>query len=135
MSDRAKGDSSTDANSLTKDTVNTQAKGQITASGEPVPAMKSSFLVLLVYAILFGSGAALLTAAYIIAYNWGVTFFEQPSHFGLTIGRFWPLILLTGGGLLLGLAIKFTGQRGGLGVAQREYGQNGLINPYKLTSI
>jgi hypothetical protein len=87
---------------------------EITASGEPVSAMKSSYLLLLVYAMLFGAGAALLTGVYIIVYNWGVRFFEQPSHFGLNIGRFWPLLLLTVGCLLLGLAIKFTGEHGGI---------------------
>ncbi len=135
MSDRSKDDSITNANLPIKGKVNTQAMGQITASGEPVPTMKSSYLLLLVYAVLFGVGTALLTAAYIIAYSWGVKFFEQPSHLGLNIGRFWPLILLTVGGLLLGLAIKFTGLHGGLGVAQRQYSETGRINPRNLPSI
>ncbi len=94
--------------------MNKQAKVEIAASGEPVPVMKSSYLLLLAYAMLFGASAALLTVAYIIVYNWGVRFFEQPSHFGLSISRFWPLLLLTVGGLLLGLAIKFTGEHGGI---------------------
>src|SRR5579884_3148136 len=97
--------------------VNPQEKEQVTASGEPVTETKTGYLLLLIYAALFGAGAALLTAAYIVVYNWGIKFFEQPERFGLNIGRFWPLVLLTVGGLLLGLAIKFIGQHGGLGVA------------------
>jgi H+/Cl- antiporter ClcA len=130
MSDRSKDTSIPNANPPSKGKVNKQ--GEIET---PVPAMKTSYPLLLIYAALFGVGAALLTAAYITVYNWGVKFFEQPSHFGLTIGRFWPLVLLTVGGLLLGLAIKFTGQRGGLGVAQREYAQTGQLNPRNLPSI
>ncbi|MFL5703388.1 MAG: chloride channel protein [Ktedonobacteraceae bacterium] len=130
MSDRSKDASIPNDDPPFKSKVNKQ--GEVDT---PVPVVKTSYPLLLVYAALFGAGAALLTAAYITVYNWGVKFFEQPSHFGLTIGRFWPLILLSVGGLLLGLAIKFTGQRGGLGVAQREYSEAGRINPRNLPSI
>jgi H+/Cl- antiporter ClcA len=115
--------------------MNTQTKVENAGSGEPVPAIKSSYLLLLAYAALFGAGAALLTVVYITVYNWGVNFFKQPSHFGLNIGRFWPLVLLTVAGLLLGLAIKFTGQHAGLGVSQRQYAETGRINPRYLPSI
>ncbi len=136
MSDRyQKDDSNTNTGPPIKEEVNTQTKGQTSASGEPVTAMKASYPLLLIYAVLFGAGAALLTAAYITVYNLGIRYFEQPSHFGLNIGRFWPLALLTLGGLLVGLAIKFTGQHGGLGVAQREYSETGRINPRYLPSI
>jgi chloride channel protein, CIC family len=37
--------------------------------------------------------------------------------------------------VLIGLAIKFFGQHAGLGVAQRQYAQNGRINPRQLPSI
>ncbi|MFL5704459.1 MAG: hypothetical protein ACJ8AG_16720, partial [Ktedonobacteraceae bacterium] len=83
MSDRSKDTSIPNANPPSKGKESKQAKGEI-----PVSVMKTSYPLLLVYAALFGAGAALLTAAYITAYNWGVKFFEQPSHFGLTIGRF-----------------------------------------------
>ena len=135
MSYRSEDASNTNTDLSLKEEVNPQEKEQITASGEPVAETKTSYLLLLIYAALFGAGAALLTAAYIVVYNWGIKFFEQPEHFGLNIGRFWPLVLLTVGGLLLGLAIKFTGLHGGLGVAQREYGETGHINPRNLPSI
>ena len=59
------------------------------SSGEPTVAIKTSYYLLMVYSALFGAGAALLAAAYISLYNWGVKFFAEPSHFGLSIGRFW----------------------------------------------
>ena len=135
MSDQSKDISNPNTNAPSKDTLNQQSTAEVIPSGGPVPAMKTSYPMLMVYAALFGVGAALLTAAYIVVYNWGVNFFKQPSHFGLTIGRFWPLVLLSVGGVLLGLAIKFTGSRGGLGVAQREYAETGRINPRNLPSI
>ena len=57
---------------------------------------------------------------------------EASSYSTLTYGR---LVLLTGAGVLIGLVIKFFGQRGGLGVAQREYAQTGRLNPRNLPSI
>jgi H+/Cl- antiporter ClcA len=135
MSDQPEDASNSNAAPSIKEKVSPQDKEQLTASGEPVTEVKIGYLLLLVYAALFGIGAALLTAAYIVVYNWGIKFFELPGHLGLNIGRFWPLVLLTVGGLLLGLAIKFTGLHGGLGVAQREYKETGRINPRNLPSI
>jgi H+/Cl- antiporter ClcA len=76
----------------------------------------------------------LLTAGYITLYNQGIKFFEQVSLFVFNV-NIWPLVLLTGAGVLIGLLIKFFGQRGGLGVAQREYAQTGRLNPRNLPSI
>jgi hypothetical protein len=56
--------------------MNTQTKVENAGSGEPVSAIKSSYLLLLAYAALFGAGAALLTVVYITVYNWGVNFFK-----------------------------------------------------------
>jgi H+/Cl- antiporter ClcA len=47
----------------------------------------------------------------------------------------WPLFLMTSGGLLISLMIKFLGRHGGLGVAQRQYAQTGRVNPRYLPSI
>ena len=89
----------------------------------------------MLYAMLFGVVFGLVAAAFMAIYNWGVTFFKNPSNLGLNIGQFWPLILLTVGGLLLGLAIKFTGQHGGLGVPQRQYAETGRVSYRYLPSI
>ena len=89
----------------------------------------------MVYAAVFGAGGGLLAVLFLVVYHWGTTFFAQPSHFGLNIGRFWPLVLLTVGGLLVGLAITFTGEHGGQGVAQRQYAQTGQIKPRYVPSI
>ncbi len=135
MSEQYKDNSIPNVDLPNKGKVNKQTRAEIIASGEPAPVMKTNYALLMIYAALFGVGAALLTAAYIVVYNWGVTFFKQPSHLGLNIGRFWPLVLLTVGGLLVGLSIKFTGQHGERGVSQREYAQTGQINPRHLPSI
>jgi H+/Cl- antiporter ClcA len=95
---------------------------------EPEPALKSSYYRLMVYAALFGALSSLLAAAYITLYNGGIKFFEQPSLFVLNI-NIWPLVLLTVGGVLIGLAIKFFGEHAGLGIAQRQYAQTGRLNP------
>jgi H+/Cl- antiporter ClcA len=88
----------------------------------------------MVYAALFGAVASLVTAGYITLYQLGVKFFEQVSVLVLNI-NIWPLILLTGAGVVIGLVIKFLGQRGGLGVAQQEYAKTGRLKPRDLPSI
>jgi H+/Cl- antiporter ClcA len=103
-------------------------------TSEPDAGLKTSFYLLMTYAALIGALSSLLTAGYISLYNLGIKFFEQGSLFVLNV-NVWPLVLLTGAGVLIGLLIKFFGQRGGLGVAQREYAQTGRLNPRNLTSI
>ncbi|MGZ3609964.1 MAG: chloride channel protein [Ktedonobacteraceae bacterium] len=48
---------------------------------------------------------------------------------------FWPLILLTIAGVLIGIAIKFFGRHAGLGVAQGQYAKTGRIIPRYVPSI
>jgi len=86
------------------------------------------YFKLLVYAAVIGAVSALLTVGYLTAFNVGIKFFEEPKLivFNLNI---WPLILLTVGGLILGLTIKFFGQHAGLGVAQLQYAQTGRVEP------
>jgi H+/Cl- antiporter ClcA len=103
-------------------------------SGEPDAGLKTSFYLLMVYAALFGALSSLLAVGYITLYSEGIKFFEQVNLFVLNI-NIWPLVLLTGAGVLIGLSIKFFGQRGGLGVAQRQYAQTGRLNPRNLPSI
>lgn len=88
----------------------------------------------MLYAALFGAFSSLLTAGYITLYNQGVKFFGQPNLFLFNI-NFWPLVLLSVAGVFIGLAIKFFGQHGGLGVAQRQYAQTGRLNFRNLPSI
>jgi H+/Cl- antiporter ClcA len=136
MSDQSKDTSISHANTPDKGVVDQQAKVEITASGAPETALKTSYYLLLLYAALFGALFSLLTAAYIKLYNWGVMFFQQPSSLFKIGGiSFWPLILLTIAGVLLGLAIKFFGQHAGLGVAQGQYAKTGRITPRYLPSI
>ena len=103
-------------------------------SGEPDAGLKTSFYLLMVYAALFGALSSLLTVGYITLYNQGVKFFEQGNLFVFNI-NIWPLVLLTGAGILIGLAIKFFGKHGGEGVAQREYAQTGRFNYRNTPSI
>ncbi len=135
MSERSKHDSNTNSDPPIKGAVDTQAKGQVSTSGEPEEEIKTSYYLLMVYAALFGALASLLAAGYITLYNQGIKFFEQSSHFGLNSGQYWPLVLLTVAGVLIGLAIKFFGQHAGLGVAQSQYAQTGRLNPRNLPSI
>jgi H+/Cl- antiporter ClcA len=97
-------------------------------------SLNASYYRMLVLAALFGALSSLLTAAYITLYNLGIKLFQQPSFFVLHI-NVWPLFLITFGGLLIGLMIKFLGRHGGLGVAQRQYAQTGRVNPRYLPSI
>jgi len=135
MSDQSKDNSISRADAPVEGAVDQQAKVAISTSGEPETPVKTGYYLLMVYAALFGSGASLLAAAYITLYGQGIKFFEQPSHFGLNIGRFWPLVLLTVGGVLIGLAITFFGQHAGLGVAQAQYAKTGRITPRYVPSI
>ena len=88
----------------------------------------------MVYAALFGSLSSLLTAGYITIYNQGVIFFGQVSLLIYNI-NFWPLILLGLAGVFIGLAIKFFGQHGVLGVAQSQYAKTGCVNYRNVQSI
>ncbi len=136
MSNQFKKPSNSHADSSVKDTADEQEKVPISASGEPETPIKTRYYLLLLYAALFGALFALLTAGYITLYNWGVTFFQQPSSLFKIGGiSFWPLILLTIAGVLLGIAIKFFGQHAGLGVAQGQYAKTGRIIPRYVPSI
>jgi H+/Cl- antiporter ClcA len=136
MSDQSKDTSISHADTSVKETVDEQAKVAISTSGEPEIPIKTRYYLLLLYAALFGAGAALLTAGYITLYNWGIKFFQQPSSLFKIGGiSFWPLILLTIAGVLIGLAIKFFGQHAGLGVAQGQYAKTGRIIPRYVPSI
>lgn len=88
----------------------------------------------MLYAGLFGGLFSLVTTGYITLYNQGIKFFGQHSVYLYNI-NFWPLILLGGAGVFIGLAIKFLGQHGGLGVAQTQYAQAGGLNYRHLPSI
>jgi H+/Cl- antiporter ClcA len=103
-------------------------------TGELDTPVNTSYYRLLVLAALFGALSSLLTAAYITLYNEGIKFFEQPSLFILHIDV-WPLFLVTFGGLLIGLMIKFLGQHAGFGAAQRQYAETGRVNPRYLPRI
>src|SRR6266699_4262089 len=136
MSDQSKDTSISHVDPSVKETVDEQAKLAISTSGEPETPIKTRYYLLLLYAALFGAGAALLTAGYITLYNWGIKFFQQPnSLFKIGGISFWPLILLTIAGVLIGLAIKFFGQHAGLGVAQGQYAKTGRIIPRYVPSI
>jgi H+/Cl- antiporter ClcA len=138
MSDQSKDTSTPHSDTPARDTAGEQAKAEITTSGQPETALKTRYYVLILYAALFGAGAALLAAAYITLYSWGVKFFQQPgtsSFFKIGGISFWPLILLTVAGVLIGLAIKFFGQHAGLGVAQGQYAKTGRVSPRYLPSI
>src|SRR6266487_71069 len=136
MSNQFKNPSISHADPSVKDTADERAKVPISASGEPETPIKTRYYLLLLYAALFGALFSLLTAGYITLYNWGVKFFQQPSS-SFKIGgiSFWPLILLTIAGVLIGIAIKFFGQHAGLGVAQGQYAKTGHIIPRYVPSI
>jgi H+/Cl- antiporter ClcA len=136
MSDQYRDAPTSHADPSIKNSEDEQAKVEITASGQPETALKTRYYLLLLYAAVFGAVSALLTAGYLSLYHWGVTFFQQPSSFFKIDGiSFWPLILLTIAGVLIGIAIKFLGQHAGLGVAQRQYARTGRVNPHYLPSI
>ena len=99
---------------------------------EPTP--KRGYYRLMLYAALFGGLFSLITTGYITLYNQGIKFFGQHSVYLFSI-NIWPLILLTVAGVFIGLAIKFFGQHGGLGVAQHQYAQTGDLNYRNLPNI
>jgi hypothetical protein len=110
MSEQSKDTSISHTDPSVKDTADEQEKVPISPSGEPETAIKTRYYLLLLYAALFGAFFSLLTAGYITLYNWGVTFFQKPSStFKIGGISFWPLILLTIAGVLIGIAIKFFG--------------------------
>ncbi len=103
-------------------------------SGNAESKLNAGYYRLMLYAALFGAFSSLLTVGYITFYNEGVKFFAQANLFLFNI-NFWPLVLLSVAGVFIGLGIKFFGQHGGLGVAQRQYAQTGSINYRNLPSI
>ena len=104
------------------------------SSGAEESTLKGSYYRLMLYAGLFGGLFSLVTAGYITLYNQGIKFFGQHSVYLYNI-NFWPLILLGVAGVFIGLAIKFFGQHGGLGVAQTQYAKTGGVNYRNLPSI
>ena len=95
---------------------------------------KTSYYRLTLYAAIFGAFSSLATVGYITLYNQGVKFFGQHSVYLFNI-NFCPLILLLVAGVFIGLAIKFFGQHGGLGVPQSQYAKTGGLNYRNLPSI
>jgi H+/Cl- antiporter ClcA len=92
------------------------------------------FKVLIVAAII-GAIASLLTVLYLFAADWGEKYFEAPFE-GSPIAMFWPFILLTIGGIAVGLAIKYTGEHIQLGSTQKEFGESkGRLDYRHLPSI
>jgi H+/Cl- antiporter ClcA len=104
------------------------------SSGTEESTSKGGYYRLMLYAGLVGGLSALITTGYITLYNQGVKFFGQHSVYLFNI-NFWPLILLGVAGVFIGLAIKFFGQHGGLGVAQSQYAKTGGVNYRNLPSI
>ena len=104
------------------------------SGGEEDSTSKTSYYRLMLYAAIFGAFSALVTTGYITLYNQGIKFFGQHSVYLFNI-NFWPLILLGVAGVFIGLAIKFFGQHGGLGVAQSQYAKTGGVNYRNLPSI
>ena len=92
---------------------------RINMSGGLDSKLNAGYLRLLVYAAIIGALASLATVGYITLVNLGIKFFAQPTLILSNI-NFWPLILLGTAGVIIGLTIKFFGQRGGLGVAQSQ---------------
>jgi H+/Cl- antiporter ClcA len=106
----------------------------MTDEPESSASNQGAYYKLIVYAAIFGALSSLITAGYITLYNQGIQFFQQVSLIILNI-NIWPLVLLTGAGVLIGLIIRHFGQHAGLGVAQRQYAQTGRMNPRYLPGI
>ena len=104
------------------------------SSGAEESTLKGSYYRLMLYAGLIGGLSALITTGYITLYNQGIKFFGQHILYLFNI-NIWPLILLGVGGVFIGLAIKFFGQHGGMGVAQSQYAKTGGVNYRNLPSI
>jgi H+/Cl- antiporter ClcA len=91
-------------------------------------------LRLILLAGVIGALTSLLTAVYLFAASWGESFFGAP--FGeVNIPMFWPLILLTIGGVVVGLTIKYAGEHLQLGSTQKEFSEKGRLNYRHLPSI
>jgi H+/Cl- antiporter ClcA len=103
-------------------------------SGNAESKLNAGYYRLMLYAGLFGGLSSLITIGYITLYNQGVKFFGQHSVYLFNI-NFWPLILLGVAGVFIGLAIKFFGEHGGMGVAQSQYAKTGGVNYRNLPSI
>jgi H+/Cl- antiporter ClcA len=103
-------------------------------SASSPPAQTSQMIKLVLLAAIVGAVVSLLTAAYLIIAELGTTFFEHPIA-GLSIGMFWPLILLVIGGLAVGLIARYAGEHLQLGSTQREYAESkGRLNYRHLPS-
>jgi hypothetical protein len=84
----------------------------------------------LLYAALFGIVMALLAFAFLTLLKIGTQFLTQSvphllwpgTNFNLT-----TLLIAVVGCLLLGVAIYYTGEHTGMGVAQKEYAEQGRI--------
>ena len=96
--------------------------------------LKASYYRLMIYAAVIGALASLVTTGYITLANQGIKFFGQLTLILFNI-NFWPLILLGVAGVFIGLAVKFFGQHGGLGVLQSQYAMTGRFNYRNLPSI
>jgi len=107
---------------------------RINMSGGSDSKLNASYYRLMVYAAIIGALASLATVGYITLVNLGIKFFAQPTLILSNI-NFWPLILLGTAGVIIGITIKFFGQRGGLGVAQSQYVQTGGLNYRNVPSI
>ncbi|MCW4025440.1 MAG: chloride channel protein [Candidatus Bathyarchaeota archaeon] len=89
----------------------------------------------LILAAGIGALASLLTIGYLFLAGWGESFFEAPFE-GTPYALFWPLILLTIGGVLIGLTIKYAGEHIHLGSTQKEFSETkGRLNYRHLPSI
>jgi H+/Cl- antiporter ClcA len=92
-------------------------------------------LKVLILSGVIGAIASLLTIVYLFVAGWGESFFEAPFE-GSPIAMFWPLILLTIGGIAVGLTIKYTGEHIQLGSTQKEFNEaKGRLNYRHLPSI
>jgi H+/Cl- antiporter ClcA len=97
-----------------------------------------SYLLTLAYAALLGVVMALLAFAFLALLHLGATFLTQGvPHLlwpGTTFNLTTLLIALIGG-LLVGIAIYYTGEHTGLGAAQKEYAEHGRIEYRHLPGI
>jgi H+/Cl- antiporter ClcA len=95
----------------------------------------SHLLRVLLLAGMIGAITSLLTITYLFIAGWGETFFESPFE-ETELSMFWPLILLTIGGLVMGVLIKLAGEHIDLGSTQREFTEKkGRLNYRHLPSI
>src|SRR6478735_6038277 len=97
-----------------------------------------AYLRVLLYAALFGIVMALLAFTFLSLLKIGTQFLTQNvphllwpgTTFNLT-----TLLIAVVGGLLVGVAIYYTGEHTGIGVAQKEYAEQGRIEYRRLPSI